>query len=212
MSYCKSQLYNDIEKNPGPNDMLPYIDPRKTITAPYSQGNAFIFGQSAGQQCVAMSLCSLIFSNSKGINSPNDLVQIMNIGNQLYIRLSQSARQSFLMQSELPTLLNVFDTDYEVQYSESYTGNTHEETSIEGYNNCTSLQRAFQCLMSNNYTSFILTIGCTTVGIYRHGDIAFKVFDSHARDVYGRGNAHGTCVLIELLSLDNLVLYFKSIT
>jgi hypothetical protein len=211
MTYCKSKLCNDIETNPGPHDMLPYIDPRKTITAPYSQGNAIIFGQNAGQQCVAMSLCSLIFNNIKGINSSNDLVKIMDIGNQLYTRLSQSARQSFLMQSELPSLLNVFDTDYELQYSESYTGNTHEDTSIEGYNNCTSLQTAFQCLMSNNYTSFILTIGCPAVGIYCHGDITFKVFDSHARDAYGRSNAHGTCVLIELSSLDNLILYFKSI-
>ena len=25
------------------------------------------------------------------------------------------------MQTELPTLLNVFETDYELQYSESYT-------------------------------------------------------------------------------------------
>ena len=31
-----------------------------------------------------MSLCSLVYNNKKGINSSNDLVQIMNIGNQLY--------------------------------------------------------------------------------------------------------------------------------
>ena len=27
------------------------------------------------------------------------------------------------MQTELPTLLNVFETDHELQYSESYTAN-----------------------------------------------------------------------------------------
>jgi len=115
------------------------------------------------------------------------------------------------MHSELPTRLNVFDTDYELQYSESYTGNIHQEAIIEGYENCTSLQMAFESLMSNSYTSFILTIGLTAVAIYRHGDNGFKVFDSHARDVYGRSNAHGVCILIELSSLDNLILYFKSI-
>ena len=46
----------------------------------------------------------------------------MNIGNLLYSSLSQLTRQSFLMQTELPTLLIVLDTDYELQYSESYTG------------------------------------------------------------------------------------------
>jgi len=59
-SYCQSiKLSADIEKNPGPDYTL-YVDPSKTITAPYSQGNVAIFGQNAGQQCVAISLCSLI--------------------------------------------------------------------------------------------------------------------------------------------------------
>ena len=38
-----------------------------------------------------------------GISSANDLVQIMNIGNQFYSRLSRLARQAFLLLSELPT-------------------------------------------------------------------------------------------------------------
>ena len=38
----------------------------------------------------------------------------MNIQeNQLYSSLSQLTRQSFLMQTEFPTLLNVFEADYE---------------------------------------------------------------------------------------------------
>ena len=104
-NYCKLKLSTDIEKNPGPRPM--YVDPSKTIAAPYSQGNELVFGQNAGQQCVAMSLCSLIYNNKQGISSGNDLIQIMNIGNQLYSSLSQLARQSYLMQTELPTMLNV---------------------------------------------------------------------------------------------------------
>jgi len=68
-----------------------------------------------------MSLCPLIYNNKQGINFPKNRVSIMNIGNQLYSSLSQLTRQSFLMQTELPTLLNVLETDYEPQYSESYT-------------------------------------------------------------------------------------------
>ena len=74
-----------------------YVDPIKTISAPYSQGNAVIFVATAGQQCVAMSLCALIYHEMKGINTGNDLIKIMHIGNELYSSLSQLARQSFLM-------------------------------------------------------------------------------------------------------------------
>ena len=64
--------------------------------------------------------------------------QIMNIGNQFVDEnwkssLSRLARQVFLMQSELCTALNVFDTDYQLEYNESYSGTVHQETAIEGY-------------------------------------------------------------------------------
>ena len=67
-NYCKLKtlkLSTDIEKNPGRRPM--YVDHGKTIAAPYSQGNELVFGQNAGQQCVAMSLCSLINNNKQGI-------------------------------------------------------------------------------------------------------------------------------------------------
>ena len=102
-NYCKLQLSSDIKKNPSPTPM--YIDPSKTITAPYSQANELVFGQNSGQQCVALSLYSLIYNKKQGINSADDLMSIMNIGNQLYSSLSQLTRQSFLMQTELLTLL-----------------------------------------------------------------------------------------------------------
>ena len=41
-----------------------------------------------------MSLCFLIYNDTQGISSPNDLIQIMNIGNQLYSTLSWLARQA----------------------------------------------------------------------------------------------------------------------
>ena len=91
MCLNKSQTHvSDIEKNPGPTPM--YLDPRKTITAPYSQANELVFGQNSGQQCVVMSLYSLIYNNKQGINSADDLVSLMNIGNRLYSSLSQLTR------------------------------------------------------------------------------------------------------------------------
>ena len=78
------------------------------------------------------------------------------------------------MQSELPTAFNVFDADYQLEYSESYLL----------YQYCTSLQRAFESLMSESYTNFILRVGCITVATYCDSNMGFKIFDSHARDLY----------------------------
>ena len=146
-NYCKFRLSSDIEKNPDPTPM--YIDPSKTITAPYSQANELVFEQNSGQQCVAMSLYSLIYNNKQGINSADDLVSIMNIGNRLYSSSAQLTRQSFLMQTELPTL-------------------------FKGYQYCTSLDRAFQSLISENFNNFVLTIGCTAVAIYCKGNVGIE--------------------------------------
>ena len=54
-----------------------------------------VFEQNGGQQFVSMSLCALIYHNMKGIGNPNDLKQIMHIGNHLHSSLSQISRQSF---------------------------------------------------------------------------------------------------------------------
>ena len=110
-TYCNYKLSRDSKKNPGPPT---HIDPHKTIVAPCSQGNELVLGQNAGQQCAVMSSWSLIYYNTQGISSANDLIQIMNIGNQPYSSLSLLARQAYLMQSELPTAPNVFDTDYQL--------------------------------------------------------------------------------------------------
>ena len=113
-------LISNKEKNPGPTPM--HVDSSKTIATPYSQGNELVFGQNTGQQCVAMSLCSLIHNTRQRISSGHDLINIMNFGNQLYSSLSQLARQSYLMQTELPKMLNVFEADYQLEYSDSYSG------------------------------------------------------------------------------------------
>ena len=78
------------------------MDSRKTIKAPYSQGDVIVFGQNTGQQCVPVSLCVLIYHNMKGIGNPDELKQIMHIGSKPYSSLSQLSRQSFLLLADLP--------------------------------------------------------------------------------------------------------------
>ena len=38
--------------------------------------------------------------------------------------------------------INVFDTDYQLEYSESYSGTVHQEIAIEGYNDIFEERRA----------------------------------------------------------------------
>ena len=75
-NYTKKKLYNDIDKKLGPSTH--HVDPSKTIKAPYSQGDVVVFGQNGGQKC-SMSLCALIYHNTKGRGNPDDLKQIMHI-------------------------------------------------------------------------------------------------------------------------------------
>ena len=141
------------------------MDSRKTIKAPYSQGDVIVFGQNPAQQYVPMSLCVFIYHNMKGIGNPDELKQIMHIGSKLYSSLSQLSRQSFLLLADLPSMPIVLGEDYQLEYSESDTGNVHGEPTIEGYQYCMGLKRAFESLISEQYRSYILTIGCIVVSI-----------------------------------------------
>ena len=96
-----SKLSGNIETNPSPF----VVDPSKTIHALYSQGNSLVFGSNAGKQCVAMSLIVMLLDFMCSARSSLDLGEIMNVGNELYTRLSQSAGQDLLMLTELPEVL-----------------------------------------------------------------------------------------------------------
>ena len=106
VNFGQFKLSTDIEKNPGPSG---HVDATKTIHAPYCQGNVVVSGENAGQQCVAMSLCALIYSKIRRITSVDDIIQIMTVGKQLYSTLSLLARQSMLMLTELPEMVTVFE-------------------------------------------------------------------------------------------------------
>ena len=73
----------------------------------------------------------------------------MHIGNLLYSSLSQlSSRQSFLLPTDLPSMLTLLEEDYQLKYRESYTGNVYGEPTIEGYQYFIGLKRAFESLIS----------------------------------------------------------------
>ena len=92
-----------------------------------------IFGKNAGQQCVAMSLCALIYSKIRRITSVDDMIQIVTVGSHIYCSLSLLARQSTEILTELPEMVSVFEQSFHLEYSESYTCNMHGDARIEGY-------------------------------------------------------------------------------
>jgi hypothetical protein len=101
-----------------------------------------------------MCLCALIHNKRHDICTPQDLVNVMNIGNELYSNLSCLARQSFLLFSELPSQLTIFDTDYILEYSESYSGNVIGDCSIEGYQYCVSCVKLTSVLLNPVFFRF----------------------------------------------------------
>ena len=163
VNFGQFKLCIDIEKSPG---LSVYVDATKPIHAAYCRENGAVFGENAGQQCVAMSLCALVYSMITKITSDDDMIQIMIVGNKLYSRLSLLKRQYMLMLTELPGMVTVFERFFRLEYSESYSCNMHGDSRIEGYHYCMPLGTAFETILALNFNSFILTVGIIGVGIY----------------------------------------------
>ena len=58
---------NDVEENPGPT-IFDVINPMRTVSSDYSQGNEALFGENADKQCVAMSLTAIIYHQIEHIS------------------------------------------------------------------------------------------------------------------------------------------------
>ena len=74
-----------------------------------------------------------------------------------------------------------------------------------------SFANAMQALLRQNYNSFLFTILSTTVGFNCNGDGKFKTFYSHVRDSYGMPHPQGTCVLLEVNTLNELINYSEGL-
>ena len=94
--------------------------------------------------------------------------------------------------------------NYWLIYNPSYTVTIHNISTLEGRNYSTSFENAMQTLTVKNFISFLLTVGCITVGIYCIGVGGYRIFDSHSRYVYGMAHPQGTRVLLEVPTLHEL--------
>ena len=141
---------------------------------------------------MAMSLSALIYNSNKEITESEDLIQIINIGNALYGALSSLTGQSYLLLSELPTMVTISNTNYQIECSESYL---HSPAFNENIPGVMPLDGAMDSLIQNGYNSFLLTIACNTVAVFICPNGLLKIFDSHGRDIFGLPDTCGTCIL-----------------
>ena len=83
-------------------------------------------------------------------------------------------------------MVTLWEQFFHLEYSDSYTCNIHGDPRIEGYHYCIchSQGTAFETLLALNYNSFILMVAIIGVCIYSIEAGGYKVFDSHARDMY----------------------------
>ena len=106
-------------------------------------------------------------------------------------------------------MVTVEDYDYSIELSPSYTGNLYLPAMNESVPFVMPLDSALQQLQQEAFHSFLLTIEYNTVSIFSESTGVIKVFDSHARDSFGMPHPHGTCVVLEFDSVDNLIEYLK---
>ena len=202
---------NDVEENPGPT-IFDIIDSTRTLCADYSQGNEALFGENAGKQCVAMSLTALIYHEIEDFNlwTSSILNNIFTIGNNLYISIRYSVRTNdYLLFTEIPCNVSIFNKVYALQYSESFSGSLFMTTNNGPY---MSLQNSLIEVFSNsrlNYDCCLLTVGINTVAVFKNSEDSFKIFDSYSKDLYGMPHSFGKCTLLSIEGTENAVSYLQ---
>ena len=68
----------------------------------------------------------------------------------------------------------------------------------------TPIDKNFESLLTKNYAAFILTMGCSGVSICHTDNGIYKTFGCRAREEYGRSHSLGTCVLLEVPTIQSL--------
>ena len=202
---------NDVEENPGPT-IFDVINPMRTVSADYSQGNEALFGENAGKQCVAMSLTAIIYHHIEHISvwTSSTLNNILTIGNNLYISIRHSVQANdLLLLTDVPCIVSLYNKVYTLQYSESLAGSLFMTLNNGPY---MSLQNSLIEVFSSprlNYNCCLLTAGINTVAVFKISEQSFKIFDSHAKDFYGMPHPFGKCTLLSIEGLENLVSYLQ---
>ena len=125
----------------------------------------------------------------------------MIVGNQIYSSLSLLARQSMLCSQNCQEWLQCLSYFSSLNTVKVILVTCMMMPELRGITTVYATGSAFEKLLALNSYSFILTVGIIGVAIYNIEGGGYKVFDSHARDMYGNSHSEGTCVLLEIKSM-----------
>ena len=161
---------------------------------------------------VAMSLTAIIYHQIEHITewTSSTLNNILTIGNNLYVSIRYSVQANdYLLLTDLPCVVSLYNNVYTLQYRESLTGSLFMTSNNGPY---MSLQNSLMEVFSNcrlNYHCCSLTFGINTVAVFKNSEQSFKIFDSHSKDFYGMPHSFGKCTFLSIEGIQNLVSYLQ---
>ena len=177
---CKEMNEKKVKKDvksPGMNSL--------NVQGHFHQGH-LKFGVNTGKQCVANSLCAMMYSHIKELRhwTSYDMDLVLNTGDELYGHLTKSSTMNndFLLINELPNELIVFNKSYTMTYHESVTGMFEDDGNLSEFN-MMQLNRALKQTLERYSACFICFNGNTFGVIAQDG--VYYIFDSHSRDDNG---------------------------
>ena len=132
-------------------------------------------------------------------------------GNYLYSCIKVNVEQDYLLLNELPSMISMNGKTFNVIYcTQSISGDIFLSNDNGPY---ITLGNAFAQIFfgrGETYECCLLTIHFITVAIFKLFDNHYKIFDSHSRDQHGIPSYFGTCVLLTVQGLENLVGFFQA--
>ncbi|CAC5392235.1 unnamed protein product [Mytilus coruscus] len=192
----KETKYDEYDKN---HDVDKFVVPKFKLKGSFHQGDKR-FGMNAGKQCVSNCFTAVIYSKLKNVRDwkTSHINDILVQGNLLYNSFHGS--KDFLLVSEMPTSIELFNSSFFVNFGDSINAIDSEidagfpfalplNIGIEN-----ALIDADGCFVSvNGYTSLVIKQG-----------IRLFYFDSHSRDLQGKLCENGSSIVIELNDICHL--------
>ncbi|KAK3083914.1 hypothetical protein FSP39_005261 [Pinctada imbricata] len=179
----------------------------KCVQGHFHQGN-HIFGDSAGNQCVANCFIAALYKLHKSMHDwdPYDMNTILMTGNELYCYLQASSKihHSLLMAKELPSDIEVFSQRFQTKIHESVASvidqqeHKHDLSDFHVF----YLKETLEYCLNEDSTCF-LCFANSTILIGKEFD-DFFVFDPHARSNRGLLHSNGTSTCLMFHNLDNV--------
>ena len=120
-------------------------------------------------------------------------------------------KKYFLLLTDVPAMVSLNEKTYNLTYSgESLSGELFMTDNNGPY---ISLKNAFTEIFFGGETNCecsLLTIDCNTVSVFNMLNNRYRIFVSHSRDMWGMPSFSGTCVLLIVDGLENLVAFFQA--